>query len=374
MNRAAIGMALGSAALFGASTPLAKLLLGTLGPWTLAGLLYLGAGVGLGLMRLGGRLRGRVAGEAALGRADLGRLGLVILAGGVAGPGLLMAGLARTDAGSASLLLNLEAVATLAIAWLVYRENVDGRLMLGAGAILAGAAVLSWQGGAGLDAGALLVALACVAWGIDNNLTRGLSAADPVTIAAAKGLGAGTVNLGLASLAGEAVPALPAAAGAAALGLVGYGASLVLFVRALRDLGTARTGAYFALAPFVGAVLAVALLGEPVTVPLALAGALMAAGLWLHLTERHDHLHAHDPMEHAHRHSHDAHHRHAHGPGDPTGEPHSHPHRHGSLSHRHPHYPDLHHRHGHGHGKGHTQGPADGAAAPQPAADRASAS
>ncbi len=347
MHRTGILLPLLSAVLFGASTPLAKLLLGTVDPWMMAGLLYLGAGVGLGLMKAGHRLAGQPASEAPLQRADLPWLALVILAGGVLGPLLLMLGLSRTDAASASLLLNLESLATLAIAWVAFHENVDRRLLVGAGAILAGALVLSWQGGGQWGWGAPLIAGACLCWGIDNNLTRKLSAADPVQIALLKGVVAGSVNLGLALASGAHLPAPALLAAVLAVGFLGYGVSLVLFVLGLRHLGAARTGAYFALAPFVGALLAVGLLGEPLTVRLLLAGGLMAIGLWLHLTEQHEHDHDHLPLAHAHRHRHDAHHQHAHGPDDAPGEPHSHWHVHKPLRHRHPHYPDLHHRHRH---------------------------
>lgn len=341
--RRGIGLALISAALFGASTPLAKALLGTVDPWMLAGLLYLGAGLGLGLLRL---LRGP-GGEAAMTRADRPWLALVVLFGGVVGPVCLMLGLVRTDAATAALMLNLESVATLALAWIVFRENVDRRLLLGAAAIVAGSVVLSWQGAARLDPGAAWIALACLAWGIDNNLTRRLSASDPVQIALIKGLAAGSVNLTLALALGAALPGAGTVALAGLVGFLGYGLSLVCFVLALRHLGAARTGAWFAAAPFVGAGLAVAAFGAPVTPTLLAGAALMAFGLWLHLTEAHDHTHHHAEMEHDHRHVHDAHHRHAHPPGTDPGEPHSHKHRHEALTHRHPHYPDLHHRHDH---------------------------
>ena len=345
MIDAGVKMALLSALLFGASTPLAKLLLGTVDPWLLAGLLYLGAGVGLGVaFVLGVSPR-----EASLRRADLPWLLAVIGAGGVLGPLLLMLGLARTDAAGASLLLNVEGLATMGIAWLVFRENVDRRLLLGAFAILAGAAALSWQGAASFQWGATLILGACICWGIDNNFTRKLSAADPVQIAMVKGLVAGPVNLLLALGNGAALPPPTTIVAAGAVGFLGYGVSLALFVLGLRHLGAARTGAYFALAPFVGAALAVALLHEPVTFTLALAGALMGLGLWLHVSERHEHDHVHEPLGHAHRHRHDAHHRHAHEDADPAGEPHAHFHVHAALRHRHPHYPDLHHRHGHSH-------------------------
>jgi drug/metabolite transporter (DMT)-like permease len=348
-----VAVALASAALFGASTPFAKALLGGgVDPWLLAGLLYLGSGAGLGVVTLV-RRAGLPSAEAPLRRANLPWLGLIVLAGGVAGPVLLMLGLARTDAAAASLLLNLEGLATMAIAWIVFRENVDRKLLLGAFSILAGALLLSWRGGlggtgfGGAGVGALAIAGACLAWGIDNNLTRKLSSADPVQIAMIKGLIAGLVNLCLAIGLGAAAPGAGAIAAAGIVGFFGYGVSLVLFVLALRHLGTARTGAYFSMAPFIGAALAVALFGEPINYQLVGAAILMAIGLYLHLSERHEHAHAHEAMEHEHKHVHDAHHQHAHGPDDEPGEPHSHEHRHAPLAHRHPHYPDLHHRHSH---------------------------
>ncbi|MFG1331115.1 DMT family transporter [Xanthobacter autotrophicus] len=345
--RIGIVFALVSAGLFGASTPFAKHLLGTIDPWMMAGLLYLGAGSGLAVIHLSRAALSLPAPEAPLRRTDVPWLALVILAGGVLGPLLLMFGLSRTDAASASLLLNLEGVATMAIAWVAFRENVDRRLLLGALAILLGAAVLSWQGQATFDLGAVLIAGACLCWGIDNNLTRKLSSADPVQIAMLKGLIAGTINLLIALGHGAAFPSAEDVAAAAVVGFFGYGVSLALFVLALRHLGTARTGAYFSLAPFVGAVLAIALLGEAITPQLVIAGLLMALGLWLHLSEQHEHEHPHEALEHEHRHQHDEHHQHTHDAAAPAGEPHSHWHRHTPMVHRHPHYPDIHHRHGH---------------------------
>ena len=355
-----IPLALLSAALFGASTPFAKLLLGDgLRPFLLAGLLYLGSGVGLAAVAAARRLWGAVPSEAPLRRADLPFLALAVLTGGVAGPILLMLGLSTTPAAAASLLLNLEGLATMAIAWLVFRENVDGRLLAGAAAILAGAVVLSWPGGAGgLGSGGsgwgmAMIAGACLAWGIDNNLTRRLSAADPVQIAMVKGLAAGAANLALGAAAGGRLPGATILGSAALLGFVGYGISLVLFVLALRHLGAARSGAYFSTAPFIGAAVAVGMLGEAVTAQLAAAGVLMALGLYLHLAERHEHLHTHDALDHEHRHVHDEHHRHVHPPGEAADEPHTHRHRHAPVVHRHPHYPDLHHhRHHHRQGQG----------------------
>jgi drug/metabolite transporter (DMT)-like permease len=341
-----VPLALASAVLFGASAPFAKLLLGSVEPQVLAGLFYLGAGLGLAIVHVSRKVLRIEASEAPLRRADMPWLAAVVLFGGVAGPLLLMLGLARTSAASGSLLLNLEGLATMAIAWMVFRENVDRRLLLGAGAILAGAVALSWQGqGVHLDAGAALIALACLAWGIDNNLTRKLSIANPVTIALVKGLVAGSVNLALALLRGAGLPPPGTIGSAALVGFLGVGVSLVLFVLALRHLGSARTGAYFSLAPFIGALVALGLLHESLTPQLVTAAVLMGIGLWLHLTERHVHEHAHAMLEHAHRHVHDAHHQHSHS--GPVTEPHTHWHRHAPMRHTHVHYPDLHHRHDH---------------------------
>jgi len=188
---------------------------------------------------------------------------------------------------------------------------------------------------------------ACLAWAVDNNLTRKVSTGDPVQIAMLKGLVAGGVNTVLAFALGAKLPALPALAATGLVGLVGYGVSLTLFVLALRHIGTARTGAYFSIAPFVGAVIAFLFLDDKLTIGFGLAAVLMALGVWLHLTERHEHQHQHQPMEHDHLHSHDEHHQHAHSATEPPDKPHSHPHRHEPLIHSHPHYPDIHHRHGH---------------------------
>src|SRR5579862_698244 len=335
-------LALLSALLFGASTPLAKALLGEVSPWLLAGLLYLGSGLGLLLVASIRRALGHAPTEAPLQRADLPWLGAVILAGGIIGPVLLMIGLSLTAASAASLLLNLEGVFTLAIAWIVFRENVDLRIGFGAAAILLGALLLSWRSEiGGASWGMLAIAGACLAWAIDNNLTRKLSAADPLSIAMIKGLTAGVVNIALALLARAAWPSSHVIVAAGIVGFLGYGVSLTLFVLALRYLGTARTAAYFAVAPFAGAAIAIFFFGEPLTVAFLVAGVLMAVGLYFHLAENHEHAHHHEPLAHEHGHVHDAHHRHVHQAGDPPGEPHSHAHAHARLAHRHPHYPDL---------------------------------
>jgi drug/metabolite transporter (DMT)-like permease len=350
-RRSSIACALGAAALFGISAPVAKALLAVADPWLLAGLLYLGSGVSLGAFRLVRRAQfGGGAGEAALGRPDWPWLGAAILAGGIGAPVLLMLGLSRVAAAEASLLLSLEGVLTALVAWVVFREHVDRRIAGGMLAIAAGAVVLTWESGQAVRAslGALLVAGACLGWALDNNLTRKVAASDPLQIAALKGLVAGVVNSAIALALGASVPGAMTVALAALLGLVSYGVSLVLFVLALRGLGAGRTSAYFSTAPFVGAVIGVVGLGDPVTPGLLLAAALMAGGVWLHVRERHDHEHVHEALEHEHRHEHDEHHRHAHDAWAPPGVAHSHRHTHEPLRHRHPHHPDIHHRHGHG--------------------------
>jgi len=348
LGKRGIVYALSSALLFGVGTPFAKVLLGDIDPWMLAGVLYLASGIGLAVtLAVVRRLRGERRVEASLARRDLPWLAAVVLSGGIVGPVLLMIGLAATPASTASLLLNLEGLFTLLIAWTVFRENVDRRIALGAFAILAGAVFLSWSGGpGGFGWGSLAVAGACLAWGIDNNLTRKLSNADPLQIAMVKGAGAGTVNVVLALSVGTAVPAVGPLIGASVVGFLGYGVSLILFVSALRHLGSARTSAYFSLAPFAGALVAIVAFGEPLTLRFVVAAALMGLGLYPHLVERHDHEHRHEPIRHEHRHSRDDHHRHEHS-GDEGLEPHSHPHTHEALSHAHAHYPDTHHLHVH---------------------------
>jgi drug/metabolite transporter (DMT)-like permease len=271
-----------------------------------------------------------------------------IAAGGIAGPVLLMFGLSTTPAATSSLLLNLEGVFTAVIAWVVFRENVDAQIFLGMVAIVAGGAVLSWQpGAASVSAGALLVAAACACWAIDNNLTRKVSTNDAMVIACLKGLIAGSVNLCIALVLGAHLPGLAKTAAAMFTGLAGYGVSLVLFVVALRNLGSARTGAYFSVAPLFGVTLSL-ILWPDIPGPLFwVAAALMVLGVWLHIRERHEHAHTHVVMDHNHRHRHDEHHQHTHDFKWDGKEPHTHPHQHVSMTHTHGHFPDIHHRHTH---------------------------
>jgi drug/metabolite transporter (DMT)-like permease len=259
-NRVGVAAALAAAALFGASTPFAKLLLGEVSPVLLAGLLYLGSGCGLALWRwLRSRSGGTVAREAGLKRADLPWLAGAVFCGGIVGPALLMLGLAATPAASASLLLNLEGVLTALLAWFVFKENFDRRIAVGMLCITAGGLLLSWAGRpeGSPPWGALAVAGACLCWAVDNNLTRKVSGGDPLQVAAVKGLVAGPVNLALALAVGASLPGPLVVAAAGVVGLVGYGVSLTLYVLALRHLGTARTGAYFSVAPFTGRPVAV---------------------------------------------------------------------------------------------------------------------
>ena len=339
--------ALVAALLFGASTPLAKWLGLDIPPLLLAGLLYLGSGLGLAALLLARRVAGsRIA--AGVPRRDLPWLLAAIVAGGVAGPALLMSGLATTDAAPAALLLNLEGVLTAVIAWLVFKENADRHIVLGMVAIVAGAVLLSWQPGAARPSpGAWLIVGACLCWALDNNLTRKVSANDALLMACLKGVSAGAVNTLLGLAAGAQLPAAGPLAAVLLVGFAGYGLSLVLFVVALRSLGAARTGAYFSVAPLFGVLIAFALWPQVPLWTFWVAAVLMAVGVWLHLRERHEHPHTHAPLAHAHRHVHDQHHAHEHAfPWDGV-EPHAHAHRHAVVTHSHPHYPDIHHRHDH---------------------------
>lgn len=345
-----VAAALLAAALFGAGAPLAKLLLAQTSPWLLAALLYLGSGMGLFVWRLLRR-----APAVTMPRGDWRYLAGAVVTGGMLGPVLLMLGLSNMSASGASLLLNAEGVLTALIAWFVFKENFDKRIAWGMLAIVAGGVVLAWPHGSDAQNSvswwpALAVVGACLAWAIDNNLTRKVSLSDASFIAMVKGLAAGTTNLALALLLGAQIPTPWVMLAAGVLGFASYGASLGLFVVGLRHLGTARTGAYFSIAPFVGAALAIVLLQEPVSASLMVAGGLMAVGVYLHLTETHQHMHGHAPLLHSHEHTHDGsdtHHQHTHDELVVVGEPHKHLHSHDDIKHSHAHFPDAHHRHSH---------------------------
>lgn len=338
--------ALLSAALFGAGTPLAgELLGGGTSPWLLAGLLYCGSGLGLMLYRLARR-----APRVRLAEGEWVPLAGAVLFGGMLAPVLLMLGLTSLPSSAAALLLNAEGVFTALIAWFVFRENFDRRIALGMVAISAGAVVLSARGGteSGSAWASLAVLGACLCWGLDNNLTRKVALNDAIWLAAVKGGVAGPVNLLLAlSIGSQSLPGVPDVIGALTVGFFAYGVSLALFIYAMRHVGTARAGAYFTVAPFFGALLAIAL-GDAITWPLVVAGLLMGIGVSMHLAERHEHTHTHDAIQHDHGHTHDdLHHDHEHdGPVTP-GFRHKHSHSHEATTHAHEHYPDAHHRHQH---------------------------
>lgn len=339
--------ALSAAILFGGSTPFAKQLVGDISPLLLAGLLYLGSGMGLVLTRL---IKDRGWHSSGLLNKEwlwlIGAIGF----GGILAPTLLMIGLVHTSAASASLLLNFEAVLTALLAWVFFKESTDRRIILGMLLIVAGGVVLSWPNQRLTLQnwlGSLAIACACLCWAIDNNLTRKISSADSLFIAGSKGFVSGVVNVGLALAIGLTLPVWSKTSYALLVGFLGYGVSLVLFVLALRGLGTARTGAYFSTAPFIGAAIAIVFFHEPTSMLFWIAAILMGIGVWIHLTENHHHTHTHDALFHSHRHTHDEHHQHTHDFPWDAKEPHTHPHQHEPITHSHHHFPDIHHRHKH---------------------------
>jgi drug/metabolite transporter (DMT)-like permease len=335
---------LSAAVLFGASAPLTKLLLPTVSPLLAAAILYLGAGLALSVWSLIAR-----TGEARLRRADLPILLGIILTGGILGPVLMLVGLGRLSGLSASLLLNLEAPSTMLIAILVFREHLSRREVMAAAVILGGATILGFRPGE-LHAdpwGVLALAGACLSWGVDNNLTQRLSLRDPIAVVRWKALGAGACTLVIAVAMRQPVPPFDTLGALAAIGAISYGASIVLDLYALRLLGAAREAAFFATAPFAGAVLAIPLLGDRPAMIDAAGAAAMLLGVVLLVRARHSHLHTHEELSHEHLHTHDDHHRHEHAPDAPPGEAHSHPHHHATLTHDHPHVSELHHRHKH---------------------------
>ena len=347
-----VGYALLAAILFGASTPFSKILVTELAPITLAGILYLGSGIGLLVWFA---LRALIVGRqrevnAYLTLEDLPWLAGAILAGGICGPVLLMFGLSLTAASTTSLLLNTEGVFTALLAWFVFKENFDKRIFFGMMFIVIAGVLLVWQeqgAHAGMHWGGWAILAACFCWAIDNNLTRKIAAGDAVQIAGIKGLVAGTVSLVIAQVQGFSMPSLDIALTAGVVGFCGYGLSLVAFVLALRHLGTARTGAYFSIAPFTGAAISLLVLGEIPDWGFWLAAVLMAIGIWLHMTEMHRHQHIHAQLFHTHAHSHGIHHRHTHDFPCDINKSHVHAHQHERLDHAHPHFPDIHHRHQH---------------------------
>ncbi|MDA8406603.1 MAG: DMT family transporter [Deltaproteobacteria bacterium] len=335
-----------AAVLFGAATPFTKVLLSETQPIFLAGLLYLSSGLGLMLVYFAwDRTRNS---ESPLAHSDVFWLAGAVLCGGILAPALLMVGLSKLTASSASLLLNLETVFTAVLAWIAFREHFSIRTILGMSLVVAGGVILSWpEAGFELPLGSVAVVGASLCWGIDNNLTQKVSAGNPVFIAAIKGIVAGCVNLGIGISLGAVFPSCSVLAGSIAVGCLGYGVSLVLFVLSLRHIGTARTGAYFSVAPFVGAAISVTVLHEPFGATLLVAVILMGTGIGLHLTEKHVHEHVHGLITHGHSHSHGSHHVHEHEFLVYEVFQHTHRHVHEPMSHDHDHYPDIHHRHDH---------------------------
>jgi len=340
-----------AAILFGVSAPLSKLLLEGVDPIILAGLLYLGAGGAMALLLVSGQLFQAGEAEAHIERRDIPWLASATLAGGVLGPILLLLGLQLTHAAAASLLLNLEVVATGLIAFLLFRESVGRRAWAAIAAVAVGGALLSVDvfGGFAVSPGALLIVGACFAWGLDNNLTGKISLKDPRRIVLIKGIAAGLFSFLFGVALGRSLPSLIHVLLALALGAISYGASISFFVLALRRVGAARTGVLFGLAPFVGVALSLVTFRQLPAWPFFSALALMALAAILLAREKHGHLHTHVPVAHRHPHRHDdGHHEHRHASELDATSTHVHEHIHDELVHAHEHRPDPHHRHAHG--------------------------
>ncbi len=328
-----------AAVLFGISAPLASRLAGELDPFTLAGLLYVGAA--LAVLPLAARHRPT---RARVRRATP-RLAVAVVVGGAIAPVLLAAGLVDVPAASASLLLNLELVFTILVASLVFHEHIGRRVAAGTVLVVAGGLALTWSGSPELRWGALLIAGACLCWAVDNSVTAALDDLAPAHITLAKGVIAGSANLMIGLIAAGGPP-LGATIGALVIGAFGYGISITLWVAGARELGAARGQLVFATAPFLGAIMAWTILGEPVAGREIVSIVLAAAGVSFVLHSDHEHRHHHHAVEHDHEHVHDdRHHEHAHGSGF-VGR-HQHVHRHEPVVHQHPHVPDIHHRHEH---------------------------
>lgn len=342
--------ALVAALFFGCITPGSKFLAKELPPQSMAGLLYVFAGIGLfGILLLRKNI---FASYARVQRKDVKWFVLATVFGGILGPAFLTYGISHIRGSTASLLLNLEAVFTSMIAWFIFKEHFEKKIVYGMLLIILGCLTLSLNSkvSAGTDTllGFTLISFACLSWGIDNNVTRSISHLDPVLIASFKGLIAGSSNLFLGYLIGERLLWNVEIFQVGLLGFLGIGISLVAFIVSLGSIGTSRTGAIFSTAPFIGSMLSIAFLGETLTMPFAIALLLMAGGVWFHLSEDHGHIHTHNPLEHSHEHDHDDHHQHEHSESDPLGKPHIHHHVHSQMTHQHPHFPDIHHQHEHG--------------------------
>ncbi len=345
-NLSFIVQALLAALFFGASAPIAKLLLGDVPPILMAAFLYLGSGTGISLVKVWQRLTSNRK-EAEIKAPDIKWLAGAILSGGILAPIILMISLKNTPASTASLLLNFEGVGTTLIALLFFHESISRRALTAMCAITLASTFLStnFHGGLGFSIGALGILLACVLWGVDNNFTRNISAKDPLTIVAWKGLIAGIFSLFLGILLGQQFPALITILGVLLLGFISYGLSTMLFIYSMRGLGAARTSALYGTAPLAGVLLSFLIFRDPITLLFASAAILMIAGAWLLANEEHAHFHIHMPVVHEHRHTWaDEFHRHE-VIDESAGKPHSHEHTHPRTEHEHGHMPDIHHRH-----------------------------
>ncbi|MGZ9224594.1 MAG: EamA family transporter [Anaerolineales bacterium] len=336
-----IFQALLAALFFGASAPISKLLLGDVPPVLMAAFLYLGSGIGISLIKLSQRIKSEQM-EAGIKSPDVKWLAGAIISGGIMAPIVLMTSLKNTPASTASLLLNFEGVGTTLIALFFFRESISRRALTAIFAITVASIFLStnFAGGFGFSLGALGVLLACVLWGVDNNFTRNISAKDPLTIVAWKGLVSGTFSLLLGLLLGQQLPALITVLSILLLGFISYGLSTMLFIYSMRGLGAARTSALYGTAPLAGVLLSFVIFKDLITLLFGVAAILMIGGALLLANEEHAHFHIHMPVVHEHRHTHDELHEH-----DDADAVHSHDHEHPRTEHEHDHMPDIHHRH-----------------------------
>lgn len=333
-----------AAVLFGASTPAASVIADDMKPLVLAGLLYLGAAIAVLPWWVVRRP------DAGALRRDWRLLVLAIIAGGGVGPALLTAGLVDTPAATASLLLNTELVATVALAATLFREHLGRNMIVAAALVSAAGVLLVWEPGASASLGALLIVGACVCWGLDNSVTARIDQISPQHVVFLKGVMAGSVNLALGLvITGAGAVSGWSVLGALGVGALGYGASITLWVRGAQELGAARGQVIFATAPFLGAVLAWIALSDSISAVQVIATAIAAVGVGVSLRSDHNHQHHHEAMAHTHEHRHDDdHHDHEHDHAGDVGARHSHVHEHREFAHAHPHVPDLHHRHDHG--------------------------
>lgn len=340
-NLGFILQALLAALFFGASAPISKLLLGDVSPILMAAFLYLGSGTGISLIKLTQRLTSNQK-EAGIKSPDVKWLAAAIISGGILAPIILMVSLKNTPASTASLLLNFEGAGTTLIALFFFRESISRRALVAIFAITLASIFLStnFQSGFGFSLGALGILLACFLWGVDNNFTRNISAKDPLTIVAWKGLVAGTFSLVLGLLLGQRLPALVTILSILLLGFIAYGLSTMLFIYSMRGLGAARTSALYGTAPLAGVLLSILIFKDPITLLFGIAAVLMVTGALLLANEEHAHFHIHMPVVHEHIHRHEEFHMH-----DTTDIVHSHEHEHPRTEHEHGHMPDIHHRH-----------------------------